>query len=370
MRTILLASHDAGTPGGPVDKLANYLKKNDLIVIKHPLFPNSHVRSKIISKARTEEFKLKPRIQYLYEGIITALKIPPYLKNKNIDLTICFDPLSFINIYFFNSVYRSKKIIYYNLDYSEKRFSNTIMNNFYTRMHKFAYRKSDYFFSLREGTIEKIDPQNKYSYKNYIVGQTVKIRKIRLEKAPNSLVYAGATGKSIDFIPLLKALSELKERGRTFTLDIYGEENNTLIMNIKKLKLESEVRFKKTLSPEELSKKILAKYKIGVSPYMSINTKGAPDYLFQGKLLSAKIVDYIASGLPVVATRINPAFDEIEKRNFGFLAQSKNEWRDALEKLLSDSRTYKKYSANALIYAKKYDEKKIYGKVFANIFKS
>lgn len=369
MRKIVLSSHDAGTPGGPVDKLAYYLKKNDLILIKHPLFPTSQVKSRIISENRTDEFKLSPKIQYLSEGILTALKISPHLKNKNIDLAVCFDPLSFMNLYLFNFIYKAKKIIYYNLDYSEKRFANPIMSNLYTKLHKFSYRNSDYFFSLREGTIEKIDPQKKYSYKNFVVGQTVKLRKVKVKKTPNSLVYAGATGKSIDFLPLLKALSKLKKKSIGFHLDIYGEENLALNTNIKKLRLEKEVKFKTPIDSEELNKKILPYYKIGLSPYKKISAKDAPDYLFQGKLLSAKVVDYIASGMPVIATKINPAFDDIEERRFGFLAQSENEWVKALEKLLLDKNTYREYSSNARVYAKKYDEKKIYGRVFDMIFR-
>lgn len=366
MKTVLLASHDSGTPGGPVDKLTNFLKNYNLIIVKHPLSPSSQVKSIIRSKRINEEFKIRPSVQYFYEGYLTSKKISSYLR-KPVDLSICFDPLSFFNIYLFNHVYKSKKIIYYNLDYSEKRFSNPAMNSVYIWMHKFAYKKSNYFFSLREGVREKVDPENNNAYKNFVVGQTVKIKKVKSKKIPGSLVYAGATGKSIDFLPLFKALANLKNNNIFFMLDIFGEENDQLTKIIKKFSLNSMISVKKPLNSDVLTETILPRYKIGLSPYKTKKNIDAPDYLFQGRLLSAKVVDYIAANMPVIATKINPEFDVIEKNHFGFLAETESEWENALKTLLVDDKTYKEYQRNASRYALKFDEIKIFGNALKKV---
>ena len=62
-----------------------------------------------------------------------------------------------------------------------------------------------------------------------------------------------------------------------------------------------------------LIEEILPRYKIGVCPYATKRDSFAPDHVFLGSDLTAKLVDYIAAGLPVVTTEINDAFNMIEE---------------------------------------------------------
>jgi len=369
-RKILIASHASGTPGGPVEKLQSYLsKKNIVYTIKHPLYPKSSTKSEIYFNKKRFIFKLPFFIQYPLEGIITTFIL---LKHRTpIDLAVCFDPLSFFNVYFFNFFYNVKKIIYYNLDYSITRFNNPFLNNIYHFLNRFAYEHCSYLFILRESILDKIDPGKKFRSKNFIVGQTVSSIRTRGKKniKNNSILYAGAIGNSVDFKPLITALVKLKKNKIFFNMDIFGKENDKgklrkmILIN----KLEKNVFFKGPAEVNELTKKIIPNYKIGVSPYMLKKDKKSPDYLYQGSLIAAKVVDYIAGGLPVIATRVNPAFDDIEKYQFGFNAKTENDWFIAIKSLLTDQNLYKKYQKNALKFAKKFDENIVFGPIFKKI---
>jgi len=369
-KTILLISHHSGTPGGPVEKLNTFLKeKNTVYIIEHPLFPRSDVQSFIDFGRTKKRFKLPWFLQYLTEALATSFYIQKYKPKKMyVDLVICFDPLSYIDYLFYKQIIPIKKAAYYNLDFSIKRFSNQFLNTIYRLFFKIAYKHCDYFFSLREQLIEYLDPQGKYAKKSFVMGQTTIIYSKRVKKIPNSLVYAGAIGNSINFIPLLHAIKKL-QKNTVCILDLYGKENDNgkLRRAIKEMKLEKYVNIKSPIPMDMLSKQILPIYMIGVSPYMTIDMERAPDYLFQGKLLPAKVVDYIASGLPVIATKINPELEKIKTNKFGFLATSEDEWKQGISSLFSKKELYKTYQKNAFQYAKNFIPQNVFGPVFKKL---
>lgn len=375
MKTILLVSHYSGTPGGPVDKIYDFLKKKYAVYnIKHPLDSASDLKSSIDGEVSIK-FKIIPSFQYFLEGITSYFYWKRYYGNiKTIDLAICFDSLSFTQMYFLKSFFNIKKLVFYNCDYSKKRFSNPLMNLIYQQANKFAYKKCDYFFSLSGKFIQDIDPQNKFAYKNYLVSGFVDLLSInRKIEEKNFLVYAGALDYgSVDFNPLLTALKKLKLNKIKFHLDIYGKENqnSNLKFKVNKLGLSKNISFKGTSENKVLVQEILPQYQIGLAPYVSKTSQSAPDHTFLGTDLTAKLVDYIAAGLPVITTELNAGFKNIEKKRFGFLAETADEWYVALKKLLEDKKLRRQFKQNALNYAKKYDIGTILNPIFKKVFES
>lgn len=374
MKNVLLISHYSGTPGGPVDKIYDFLKKEYKVYnIKHPLFPRSDLKS-TLEGDKSIEFKINPSFQYFLEGINSYFYWKRTHNNiKKIDLSICFDSLSFTQMYFLKSLFNIKKIIFYNCDYSIKRFSNPLMNLIYRKANLFAYNKCDFFFSLSSRFIQDIDPQNKLAYKNYIVSGFVDMGSInRKGKTNNNLVYAGALDYgSVDFDPLLAALKKLVKNKIKFHLDIYGKENpkSNLRIKIKKLGLLEYITFKGIVENKILIQEILPFYRLGLAPYISKDSKSAPDHAFLGTDLTAKLVDYIAAGLPVVTTEINEGFKNIEKQKFGFLVSNDLQWYEAINKLLTNKKIYAEYKRNALKYAKNYDIDTLLNPIFKRVFK-
>lgn len=367
-KNILLFSHHCGTRGGPVDKFYNYLNETyQVFVVQHPLWLNQGFSSIIKYGRKEKEFKIYPYLQYFLEGLFTLYYLPKIKKYNNINLAICFDPLSFFHVYILKHFLKVKKIIYYNIDYSRTRFNNRILNYIYKKINIFAYNKSDYFFSLTQKFIDDIDPENRLVYKNFMVKNLVNTKKIDLglKKIKNSLVYAGTINWNMDFNPLLSALKKLKDENINFLLDIYGGEkpNKNLINTINNLKLDKNISLKGAIDNKNLVNNIFPKYYIGISPYMAKNNPLAHDHMFWGNDLSAKLVEYIACGLPVIVTK-NDYFGAVEKEKFGYLVKSTKDWYNALKKLLTEPVLYKTYRTNAIKFSKNYDESVVLNPIF------
>lgn len=376
MRNILLVSHYSGTPGSPTDKFYNYLikKKCRVFTIKHPLYPqNKYLKSEISSNRQTVYFKIPSFIQYFTESLYTLLFGFNILKNSNFfDLAICFDSLSFTHTYLLKYFLGIKKIVFYKIDFSNKRFSNSLLNFIYHQVNRFAYNSCDYCFSLFSSFIENIDPLHKKSNKTFLVKSVVDLSTInkKAKRYKNSIVYAGSVEYgSNDFNPLFIALTRLKNDGFKFKFDIYGpiKPNNPLRLAVTKLKLDKFVFFREIIDNKTLIEEVLPQYQIGLATYITKSKKNTPDHTFLGTDLTAKIVDYMAAGLPVVTTQINPGFEVIEKNKFGFLVDSSETWYFAIKTLLSNRRVYKSMQNNAIKYSKLYDIEKVLTPIFKKI---
>jgi glycosyltransferase involved in cell wall biosynthesis len=372
-KNILLVSHYIKIPG-MVDKYYAYCKNKgyNTWVIKNPLIPSQRISSEIISLKNTINFYIHPTLSYALEGIVTAIKWMGIKDKKAIDLAIAFDPLSFINIYLFNFAYNAKKIVYYNLDYSKKRFSNTLMDFIYKQINLFAFKHCDYFFSVAKMFLKDLDPKGKYAKKTFIVKHPVETALINFGKTRRRdyLVYVGSIGNNVDFSSLFSALDLIKKEGIIFHLDIYGGGfgKKSLEDDVQKMNLSKFVSFKGTVENAILVRNILPTYGIGVCPYIMKKDNEGKDHMYNGNDLTAKLVEYIAAGVPIVSTKLYEAFDVISKEKFGFLVETKDEWYKVLKELITDKNLQDKYRANAMRFAKNYDEEEVITPIFKKIF--
>lgn len=372
MKTILLYSHYSGTPGGPVDKLYDYLQKDYTVYnVRHPLWPRTPTTSSIFSKNKLITFKLPAKIQYLLEGVATLIVLLRKF-GKKIDLVICFDSLSFLQVFFIKRFLRINQTVFYNMDFSKQRFRNPFVNQLFHALNQFAYKNCDYCLSLFQTFLMDVDPNQKHAYKSYLVKSAVGLASINRDTKPrpNSLVYAGALDYgTVHFEPLLLALRKLKKEGQPVQIDLFGEESpeKKLRALVNKLKLQDIVKFKGVAENAQLVQEIFPNYLIGVAPYVSPRSKSAPDHAFLGDELTAKIVDYIASGLPVITTEINPGFKVVKTNQFGFLVETPEDWYLALKTLLTNKRIYRLFHQNALAYAKVYDIDTVFGPILNQI---
>lgn len=369
---VLLVSHYTEVPG-VMEKVASFLEGQDfhLSYILNPLFPRSDLKSIIKSRNVDIKYKLPWYGQYLIEGIVGYFKFKYSVKQiSSLDLAVCFDPLSFLEMIAFKKLLRIKKVVYYNVDYSTRRYKNIALNFIYNCMNKFAYVKSDYFLSLSRKYIEDIDPGKKYASKSFLLRHTVSLGDYQnVKKIPNSLVYAGSLSRTVNFSDFLLSLHDLKEEGIDFTCDIYGQGDQ--LKSIQKLtselSLSNRVNFKGVVSHDVLTRNVLPKYIIGVCPYIKKGTKVEADHMFTGTDLTTKLVEYLAAKLPIVTTELYDAFRAVEQNQIGFLVKNQHDWHMSLKKLLSDRLLQEKYSENAYEYSKNYDENMVLGPVFKHM---
>jgi len=377
MKKFLLVSHYT-LSAGPGQKLDSYLRKNGnnhVTTIWHPLFSNSNLPSLIVDAENNKlSFKI-PFAQYPLELFFNFWTLKSKAKKQCFDTIICFDPLSYFYFYLLRVFFKFKINIYFNVDFSKKRFTNRITDFIYQQLNLFSYANCDYFFAITNNFVEYIDPKNHIKPKNRIFhlkhtfdfGQLKK--KTYIHKINNSLIFIGSFYYSLEFEALVQALAELREKKVNFVFHLYGYGNLQVIKNlIEKYSLEKEVKIKQAKPYLELISTVLPRYQIGVCPYNLTRNQSRISFVQEADDLTTKMVDYISCGLPFITTLISPKLKFIEDEEIGFVVRLKTEWINLLKQLLTDKNLYKKLSRNAFAFAKKYDEKKVYGPIFKQIF--
>lgn len=374
---ILLLSHHNEVPGLG-HKIADYLSRHFQLSIfaSHPLVPSSSVKSFIKIHSKHTEYKINRFLQYFLEGLYLYKNFRKYYPYAfKFHLIFCLDPLSYFHAYLFKKLGLVKQIIYFNVDYSSKRFNFWLMNKIYVFLNKFAYINCDYFFHITTTGVKEIDPKNKYKYKNCLITHTIKrVNFPSVKKIPGSIIFSGNITYSTDFADLIQALIKLYKNKIHFIFDIYGdgEKKKELQQIITNSTIKKYVHFKGVIDNKKLTENIMPKYWISIAPYtlQEKYNKNNPSHVYAGESLSTKIVEYIGRGLPIIATRPFPAFDVIRKYRFGYLVKNSQQWYDAIAKLLIDKETLKEYSINAYQYSKKFDEETVFTPLFKKIIGS
>lgn len=364
-KNILLVSHYTPTPG-PMNKLVRYFQTHryNTTYITFPLYPQDRLPVIIKNKDVTVTFTMPSYLQYIFEGVATYFhyrNLP--VKASHFDLCICGDPLAFVHLYLFKNAFRIKKIAYLNVDYTQRRFYNPLLNWIYLKINQFAISQCTYLLYLIPELIKHLDPTNKYSSKSFLLRHWFNSKNIdtKQPKKTNSIIFAGNIVYALNFEPLLEALVKLKKNKIPFQMDIYGEGDRRLALleRIKELKLDDVVNYKGLVENQILTQKIFPSYLIGVCPYITKAVSGKSNHMFNLADLSTKLTEYCAAGLPIVTTRLSSAFDVIPNNKFGFLVKNSDEWYYALKKLLQDNKLQKEYNKNSLSYSKQYDEEKV-----------
>ncbi|MEK7649539.1 MAG: glycosyltransferase family 4 protein [Patescibacteria group bacterium] len=135
-----------------------------------------------------------------------------------------------------------------------------------------------------------------------------------------------------NFTVLKPALDKLAERNAAFRLVIAGSENYQPLKDcFKDVRYEvvyiDEADWKDAQTPSTLIGKY--HFDIGVMPLV--------DSDFNRAKCALKAIEYMASALPVVASRIGEAKYVVDDGKSGFLALTDTEWVSALERLVGDT---------------------------------
>jgi len=376
-KKVILISHHNEVPGLG-HKIADYLDSHFSFSVfaSHPLSPRSSVKSFITANDKKITYKIPLFFQYFLEGISVWFHFRKnWLNRFYFDLAICLDPLSYIHAHLYKKIGFVKKTVYFNVDYSAKRYNNPLLNFIYVSLNKFAYIQCDYFFHITNAGVNEIDPNKKYAYKSFLITHTIKLKKkLQIKKIPNSILYAGNISYGTAFSQLINALIELKKKNVNFIFDIYGDGDKKIQLEkmVEESVISKNVHFKGSVENDVLLEKIMPKYCISVAPYTLKEDfpQTAPSHVYAGENLSTKIVEYIGCGLPVISTRPYAAFDVIVKNRFGFLVKSDRDWYNAISTLITDKKRLKAYSKNAFSYARRFDEEKVFNPIFNKILKS
>ncbi len=281
---------------------------------------------------------------------------------------IAVDPLNFITAYFLKKFQRRGILYFHAIDYSENRFSNSLLNSLYLKLFLFALKKADRVTAVSQRMIEKFNAlhsSNKYLY----LPNSPAIEGIPFypteERKHFTLVLSSILHEGLNYDEIVWAVDQLSRRlGKAFKLEIVGDGpgRKKIAHLITGKPVEQHIHFHGMLSYED-SLQVMAQASIGITDYI-----GEHSWIYYGD--SLKIREYAACGLPIVTNGTTGTALEAQEHGCADVFHDKKGFVSSVEKLLTNSQYYKMRSINSRIWAKKYDKASLLPKCYPELFAS
>jgi glycosyltransferase involved in cell wall biosynthesis len=372
---IIIATHVFAT--GPAQELELYLKNkvNTLIFIGHPFLFAKERRSfyrvykygKIMEEKKARDWKMQEIAIYLKDILYTLVWI--FKSNKKYDLYIGADPLNALAGIILKKSRLVNKVILYTIDYVPKRFNNSILNFLYHWLDGYCVTHSDQVWNLSQRMIDEREKSgiiNNGNQKVVPIGVNYyRIKRLPIEKINRKyIVFMGHLREYQGLELIFSALSEVIVKIPDVKLIIVGTGHleDELRNMAKKLGLAEHIEFKGFIEDHRDVEKILAYCAVGLAFY-------DPDpRSFTRYTDPSKPKQYMACGLPIIITRVPWVAVEIEKRTAGVvISYNRDEFKDAVIKLLTDDNYYKICRKNAIKFASELDWEKIFDDSFSKL---
>ncbi len=365
-KKMLIITHTFAT--GPTQELRDYLIKNEVSFsfIEHPFSYNKNQKqSQITYFKKGKETKcykgdaLKgPEILHYITDFIHTIYFAIRMGQKY-DYCIAADNLNALAAWFLQKLGYVAKVIYWTIDYSPKRFDNSLLNNIYHAIDRFCCYHADILWNS-SGRMREVRGKNGVDVercaKEILVYDGCHFTAIT--RYPDSdinrlkLVFMGRLekGKGVDLI--IEAMPELLKKypGISLTIIGTGPEEETLINLIAKLAIEEKVLFTGFIKEHKDLERIIASCGIAVAPYL-------PDpnsYTFFSEVGKVKI--YLACGLPVLITDVPEFAKTIEEQGAGRVFEyNKESFLRNAGILLSNETEYFKCRHSAIELARKFE---------------
>lgn len=360
-------------------RILRYLKDRvtKIVLITHP-FPDFGFRYSYCTVykngVKIRELKIyvpkgPPWFQYLYHVVL----IYYFLLKVGIiwDICIALENLSFISILPLRLLYLIKRLVYYSIDFSPKRFTNPFLNWIYHWMDKISCKASDNNWVMVKQQIDErkkfgITRLNSSPFIIVPIGYEIKnINVLPFDKIDfYSIIYAGGFRESYGPQLAIKALPLLIKRFPKIRLTIIGigKLEGHLKDLIKKLKIAKFVDFKGFIPKFKDLTDVIAKHSVALAPYTPI--PGSYSYYSD----PSKIKLYMCCGLPVITTSVATISNLISKTHSGIIINySEKSLSDTVAYLLSNRKRYKSYKDAAIKLSKRFDINNILSNAFKKI---
>lgn len=378
---VVIITHTFAT--GPGQELETFLraKVKRLIFIGHPL-PFCKDLTSLYKEYNCNQLH-KPKAKYNQKGVLTKEKHSSsrhwpvkliYFKDifytfwwlafvtKN-DLIVAADNLNAFCGLVLKKAGKTKKVVFYTIDYVPHRFDNPILNRIYHFLDSFCVRHCDYVWNLSSVMAlerEKKGIEKKYRSKQITVpiGTNLDVERLPFEKINRyEIAFMGhlREGQGVEFLiesmpEILKIIPQAK-----LVLIGTGHLEQGLKDRSKKLGIFDRVEFTGFIESHAQMQNRLARCAMAVAPYID-DDKNYTRYTDPGKPKA-----YLASGLPVVITDIIPVAKEIERAECGVAIRfNKGEFIRAVVNLLDDEKKLKRYRENAIKFAQNFQWDKIF----------
>lgn len=370
-KKIIIVTHES-IPVGPAHEFKNILLKDSvqkIIFITHPLFNMKEFykksskyeiynHGKKIAGKSALHWILPDPLLYLKDFIYT---LKWCLSGKDTyDLYLGLDPLNALAGLTLKKLGRVKKVAYYTIDYTDKRFRNKTLNYIYHLIDKLSVKFADETWNVSETMVSAREKYNNMNRKIYNRQYTVpigiyfnrpKVKEFnKIDK--NKLMYTGSLRPIMGVDLIIKSMPIIVKRMPDIKLEIIGggpEEQNLKDMT-SKLKLERYVSFHGWVKDRNKLEQLLSDGAIGLAPF---NPKIAHDEVKNAD--PAKVKDYMLLGMPVITTKEVSYYKEIEKYKCGIIINYNiDDFSNAVFSLL-ENKSLEENRKNARDFVKKFD---------------
>lgn len=361
---------------GPTEGLASFLQKNStlLATVYHPFFYCQDRRSKarLFIKGKRVAEEISPQltlpefVKYFVDFLLTAYYTARFRRKFDLFIGVnCFHALVGV-------VYRKlslvDQVIFYGIDWMPRRFADPFFNWLYFRVDRLAIQGADYVWNLSEEMVKVRKKQGVPMRKNFLVPNGVNFDEIK--RVPKSkikrqtLVLLGALHESKGVELVIKAMPKIWQEFPQVRLVVIGSTPKVAgIPPYEKIlrSLGKQVSVLGVL-PHEKVLATLPGLGIGLSPY-SPKATNLSRYAWP-----ARVIDYLACGLPVIITPVPSVAQEIKKKKAGVLVNyNEKEFIAAARKLLTDDKFYFTARKNAVALVKHLSWDNIFKKAFSRI---
>lgn len=352
-----------GFADGPSQALRDYLnnhKASQVTMVMHPLVDGTNDAHKITyykkgKAVRNKDVRLynKPPLTYGFD-----LFVPSRLPKDT--AWFGFNNLGCIRGIIRRKIGRSKKVIYWAVDFVPNRFGHGFATKVYDAVDRYVCKHADCRVEL---TQEGIDGRN--AYMNVQAGDLAPTIVIPmgawLSRTPKTtqeswrkkkIVYMGHIVERQGVKNVVEAMAALVKKDSSITLDIVGGGPDEPLMRelARGLKLEKHITFHGFVDDHKDVEALLADATVAVAPYAKI-----PDN-FSVTSDPGKVKAYLGASLPIVLTDVPPIAKILKKRGVGILCEDNPESVAAsILRYLTDEKLWISARAASEKMAKEYD---------------
>src|SRR5258708_1162152 len=358
---------------GAAHALRDYLLKkkvDKLLFISLPFHEQRIASTTSYERGVMDEEISTKRLSFgLVDYLIDALQVIwwIYRGKDKFSLFIGINPMNCIVGLFFRKIGKTEKVIFYAIDFTPKRFGNSLLNYLYHRIETYCVVHSNEVWNVSpripKGR-EKFLNISEKKYPQKVVPNGVwneQIKKVSFEKVKkNQLVFLGHLLKKQGVQIVLEAIPSIVKKIPKFKFVIIGggEYQKSLQELSNKLQIKKNVEFKGWVKDRKGMDLLLGESAAAVATYMP-EEDNLSNFTYYAD--PTKIKDYLANGLPVILTSVSYNAYELEKIKCGVVvAYRKEHVSQAVVSLLKDQNKLRTYRQNAYSYANNFDWNSIF----------
>lgn len=260
---------------------------------------------------------------------------------------------------------KTKKAIFYTIDFAPRRFDSRLLNNLYHQIDYFCVRHCDQTWNVSSRIAagrEKFNPD----FKKEPSRQKVVPIGVWLNDCPDhrekydhpTAVFIGHLTRQQGLHIVLESMPLILAKLPDFRLLIIGsgEYEGELKRISLRRGIEDSISFQGAITDSIRLSEIMRKAHLGLALYEELDESDTAYYAD-----STKIKTYLAMGLPVLLSDVPHNAREIERNNCGLvLSAEPDAISSGILDLMSNHAKFRDYSLNSLKYIQNYDWNKIF----------